>query len=180
MAAGHGSRPLRGLESTSQSSVQTAVRPHVPLAGAGDRPEGRPEEAGARAMLTGLAGLMVTSEFEGNAQPQVPERHGMRPSSAPEAPTRRARGRRHLSRPVRRPRHHLRSGLVAATAETDRTRWKTSAPRLDPRCLYGAPGRPAPTCTTALRGAASSSSGRTAVSPAWTGRPAAHGRRRWR
>lgn len=65
--AGHGSRPLRGLESTSQSSVQTAkfgrmfrwLEPAI-------APEGPSEEAGARAMLTGLAGLMVTSEFEEN------------------------------------------------------------------------------------------------------------------
>lgn len=67
--AGHGSRPLRGLESTSQSSVQTAkfgrmfrwLEPAI-------APEGPTDEAEVRVMLTTLAGLMVTSEFQSNAK----------------------------------------------------------------------------------------------------------------
>lgn len=65
--AGHGSRPLRGLESTAQSSVQTGrfgrmfrwLEPAI-------APEGPSEEGAARQMLTELAALMVTAEFEDN------------------------------------------------------------------------------------------------------------------
>ena len=72
--AGHGSRPLRGLESTAQSSVQTAkfgrmfrwLEPAI-------APEGPSEEALARKTLTELAALMVTSEFTDNvAQHKFP------------------------------------------------------------------------------------------------------------
>ncbi|MBI3367931.1 MAG: peroxidase [Burkholderiales bacterium] len=76
--AGHGSKPLRGLESTAQSSVQTAkfgrmfrwLEPAI-------APQGPTEEQAVRTLLTGLAGLMVTSEFSenlenGDATPDAP------------------------------------------------------------------------------------------------------------
>jgi len=75
--AGHGSKLLRGLESTSQSSVQTArfgrmfrwLEPGIPIASADDKE--------VIALLTQLAGLMVTSEFaanleKGDATPDAP------------------------------------------------------------------------------------------------------------
>jgi hypothetical protein len=65
--AGHGSRPLRGLESTAQSSVQTAKFGRMfRWLEAAIAPEGPAAEATARKMLTDLAGLMVTSEFTDN------------------------------------------------------------------------------------------------------------------
>jgi hypothetical protein len=83
--AGHGSRPLRGLESTAQSSVQTAkfgrlFRWLAPALA----PEGPAEEASARKTLTELAGLMVTSEFSENVDDHI------FPGDTPEAPLERA------------------------------------------------------------------------------------------
>lgn len=83
--AGHGSRPLRGLESTAQSSVQTAkfgrmfrwLEPAI-------APEGPSEEALARKTLTELAALMVTSEFTDNV-----EQHKF-PGDTPDAPIERS------------------------------------------------------------------------------------------
>lgn len=65
--AGHGSRPLRGLESTGQSSAGTAkfgrmFRWLEPAA----LPQSPMQEQELRETLTELAGLMVTSEFLNN------------------------------------------------------------------------------------------------------------------
>ena len=79
--SGHGSRPLRGLESTAQSSVQSAkfgrlfrwLEPAI-------APEGPSEELSARNMLTALAARMVTGEFDDNV-----EGHKF-PNDSPDAP----------------------------------------------------------------------------------------------
>jgi len=76
--ANHGSRPLRGLESTGQSSIGTArfgrmfrwLDPAM-------APAGPAEEAAVREVLTDLARLMVTTEFadainEGKSHPDTP------------------------------------------------------------------------------------------------------------
>lgn len=72
--AGHGSRPLRGLESTAQSSVRTAKFGRMfRWLEAAVAPEGPSEEALVRKTLTELAALMVTSEFTDNvAQHRFP------------------------------------------------------------------------------------------------------------
>jgi len=79
--AGHGSRPLRGLESTGQSSVGTAkfgrmFRWLPPAA----LPQTPAQDAALRATLTTLAGLMVTSEFDENV-----DDHKF-PNDTPDAP----------------------------------------------------------------------------------------------
>jgi len=80
--AGHGSRPLRGLESTSQSSIQTAkfgrmfrwLEPAFPANGPAD-------ETAIADLMKDLAGLMVTSEFADNI-----ENDGSKPTSTPDTP----------------------------------------------------------------------------------------------
>lgn len=80
--AGHGSRPLRGLENTSQSTVQTAkfgrMFRWLPPALA---PQGPSDEASVRRLLTDLARLMVTSEFANNVRAD-----GSKPTSTPDTP----------------------------------------------------------------------------------------------
>lgn len=79
--AGHGSRPLRGLESTAQSSVQTAkfgrmfrwLEPAFVTSNAND-------DAAVSELLKGLADLMVTSEFQENVEKKI------FPSGTPDAP----------------------------------------------------------------------------------------------
>ena len=71
--AGHGAKPLRGLESTSQSSVQTGkfgrmfrwLEPCL-------SPKGAAEDKEVVDLLTGLAGLMVTGEFVSNLKDGKP------------------------------------------------------------------------------------------------------------
>jgi len=71
--AGHGSRPLRGLESTLQSSVQTAKfgRMFRWLAPA-FAPQGTRQEAEVETLLQELAALMVTTEFADNVAKDEP------------------------------------------------------------------------------------------------------------
>src|SRR3954470_2818845 len=75
---GHGSKPLRGLESTAQSSIQTAKfgRMFRWLEPA-QSPKGEKEEREVEALLEQLAGLMVTAEFgenikKGDLTPDAP------------------------------------------------------------------------------------------------------------
>lgn len=83
--AGHGSRPLRGLESTAQSSVGIArfgrmfrwLEPAI-------APQGPAQVQSVDETLVGLAGLMVTSEFTDNV-----ESHKF-PGDTPDAPINRA------------------------------------------------------------------------------------------
>lgn len=76
--AGHGSRPLRGLVSTGQSSVQTAKFGRMfRWLGPAFAPNGAAEDAAVVTLLRDLAALMVTSEFaenleNGDATPDAP------------------------------------------------------------------------------------------------------------
>ena len=65
--AGHGSKPVRGLESTAQSSIHTAKfgRMFRWLEPA-QSPKGAKEILEVEAILEQLAGLMVTTEFGDN------------------------------------------------------------------------------------------------------------------
>ena len=67
--AGHGSKPLRGLESTAQSSIQTGkfgrlFRWLEPA----QAPRGGDEDKEVVDLMKALAGLMVTSEFRDNLE----------------------------------------------------------------------------------------------------------------
>ncbi len=89
--AGHGSKPLRGLESTQQSSIQTgkfgrmfrwlepALSPRTPE-----------EEAQVHALLKDLASLMVSKEFQDNVdvkKHRTPDSDINTPEPADENPT---------------------------------------------------------------------------------------------
>ncbi len=80
--AGHGSKPVRGLASTAQSSVQTAkfgrmfrwLEPAFVTNGPAD-------EKAVQDLMKGLANLMVTSEFVTNVK-----KDGCKPTSTPDKP----------------------------------------------------------------------------------------------